>query len=70
MSNQNTNSFFQPLWRRWAILAATAFWAAYEILVSKDQLWMMISLAMVVYGYFSLIRNWPEPKKESPPPQE
>jgi hypothetical protein len=70
MTGHNSNAFFEPLWRRWLVVAFVALWAFYEILVTGDTLWMPISLGMLAYGYWSLIRNWPDAKKDNPAPKE
>jgi hypothetical protein len=56
--------FYKPLWRRLAIVAVVALWAAYEILVSKEPLWIAISAGMLAYAVWVFVVSWP---KEQPP---
>lgn len=58
--------FYKPLWRRLAIVAAVALWAAYEIFVSKEPLWMALSAGMLAYAAWAFLIGWPktgEPEK-------
>jgi hypothetical protein len=61
VSEPRPSSFFDPPWRRVAVLVFVACWAAYEILVSKDQLWSLATIGMFAYGYWSFFVKWPKP---------
>jgi multisubunit Na+/H+ antiporter MnhC subunit len=58
--------FYKPLWRRLVIIAVVALWAAYEVLVSRESLWIAISLGMLAYAVWVFLISWPktdEPQK-------
>ena len=52
--------FFQPLWRRIAIIAAVAVWLGFEVFYTKDTLWMSVATVMLIYGVWSFFLNWPK----------
>lgn len=60
MENRNYHPFLNPLWRRIALVAFVGAWAAYEIIVSKDQLWMMLAVGMLGYAIWTFIFQWPK----------
>lgn len=52
--------FYKPLWRRIAIVAVVALWAAYEVLVSKEPLWIVLSIGMLAYALWTFVIGWPK----------
>ena len=66
MALQNQyHPFFDPLWRRLAIVAVTALWPVLELYHGEQGMWFTLSLGMVVYAVYALILKWPQP---TPPP--
>ncbi|RYE09703.1 MAG: hypothetical protein EOP22_07615 [Hyphomicrobiales bacterium] len=61
--NQNDTDFFRPAWRRWLVIAAVAGWFGFELLVSRDQLWMMLTGIALAYAVWNFIIRW----KDTPP---
>ena len=56
--------FFDPLWRRIAVVVIVALWFAFEVLVTQQSLWMAIAGAMTLYAVYTFLIAWP---KEPPP---
>jgi hypothetical protein len=54
--------FYRPLWRRIAIVGVCAAWFLFEILVSRDALFMPITAALVAYAAWVLLVGWKEPQ--------
>jgi hypothetical protein len=52
--------FFQPLWRRIVIVGLVAVWLAFEVIYTKDTLWMSVATVMLIYGIWSFFLNWPK----------
>jgi hypothetical protein len=52
--------FFQPLWRRVVIVGFVAAWLGFEVIYTKDTLWMSVATVMLVYGIWSFFLNWPK----------
>lgn len=65
--NQNDSEFFRPLWRRVAVIVAVACWFGFEVLVSHDQLWMLLTGIALAYAVWNFIIRWP---KDAPAPAE
>ena len=61
--------FYRPLWRRIAIVALVAGWAAYEILVAQEGFWTMLSLAFLAYAVYIFLLDW-KPGPDAPPKAE
>jgi hypothetical protein len=55
--------FYKPKWRRQAIVATTAIWAVFELLIAKDGFWSVIATAVWVYSFWTFIWTW----KDEPP---
>lgn len=63
--------FYKPKWRRQAIVAVTAAWAIFELLVAKDGFWTVIAIAVWVYCLWFFLLNWKDtPTAEKEPPKE
>lgn len=55
------HAFFEPLWRRIAVVAVVAAWLAFEVLVTQQPLWMTIAGAMTAYAVWTFLMTWPKP---------
>jgi hypothetical protein len=55
--------FYKPKWRRQAIVATTAMWAIFELLIAKDGFWSVIAIAVWGYSFWTFIWTW----KDAPP---
>ncbi len=68
--NQKDSEFFRPLWRRVVLIAAVAGWFGFEVLVSRDQLWMALTGIALAYAVWNFIIRWPKdvPGAAEPPP--
>jgi hypothetical protein len=58
-------TFFRPLWRRVAIVAACAGWTGLEWAYG-DQTWTLIAGAVTAYGVWSLIVAYKPPADDPP----
>jgi hypothetical protein len=54
--------FYKPLWRRIALVAFTGAWAAYEIIVGRDPLWMVLTGGLCAYAAWNFLITWPKDK--------
>ncbi|MBI2718510.1 MAG: DUF3329 domain-containing protein [Rhizobiales bacterium] len=54
--------FYKPLWRRLAIVAACALWLAFEVFVSRDNLFMPIAAALTAYTAWVLLAKYRAPE--------
>jgi hypothetical protein len=52
------HAFYKPKWRRVAIVALAAAWAMFELLLGKDGLWTVISIAVWAYCFWAFLLNW------------
>ena len=52
--------FFQPLWRRIAIVALVAGWLGFEVIYTRDSLWISVATVMLIYGIWSFFISWPK----------
>lgn len=50
--------FYKPLWRRLAIVAVTALWAAFELFVSGEGLWVAISCSVFAISVWTFLIGW------------
>jgi hypothetical protein len=62
------SQFFQPLWRRVAVVLLVALWFCFEVLYSREPLWMTIAGGMLAYAIWAFLLNWPK-GEGSPPPK-
>ncbi len=53
-----TLAWFRPLWRRVAVIAIIVAWAIWEWFFNHDQLWGVITLAMLAYGVWTFFINF------------
>lgn len=52
------HAFYQPLWRRIAIVAVCVLWFAFEVLISHSGLFMALSGGVLAYVAWTLIIGW------------
>jgi hypothetical protein len=52
--------FFDPLWRRVVVVAVVAVWLGFEIIFTREPMWMMIAGGMLAYALWAFILNWPK----------
>jgi hypothetical protein len=55
MKIPDASGWFKPLWARVLVTAFVAAWCAWEWLVSQDQFWGILTLAMLgwaIYTFF------------------
>lgn len=53
-----SHSFYQPLWRRIAIVVVLVLWFAFEAFVSQSAMWAVIVGAVAVYTANVLLISW------------
>ncbi|MDT3707285.1 MAG: hypothetical protein ROZ09_10685 [Thiobacillus sp.] len=51
-------AWFRPLWRRVAVVGIIVAWAIWEWFFNHDQLWGVITLAMLAYGVWTFFINF------------
>jgi hypothetical protein len=62
MSEQD-HPFYRPLWRRIAIVAVTALWAAFELYTQSNGLFMALSCGAFAYSVWTFLITYPrEPR--------
>jgi hypothetical protein len=62
--------FYRPLWRRIAIVAVVALWAAYEIFVARESFWIMLAVGFLAYSVWLFLITWsPGDGNPQPPPE-
>jgi hypothetical protein len=54
--------FYQPLWRRVAIVAVCAVWFAVELIMWGDPLFIPIAGALTAYTAWVLLLKWKTPQ--------
>lgn len=65
MTKDQEHPFFRPLWRRVAIVVLLVLWSAYELIYTRESLWMVISLGALAYAVWTFLITFP--KQESLP---
>ncbi len=58
-SGINDHPFYKPLWRRVAIIATTAIWFCFEMLVN-DGMWTVIAGAFFAYSVWAFLVTYPK----------
>jgi hypothetical protein len=59
----NDHPFYRPLWRRIAVVLATAIWFGFELWTSNDGMWLVIGAAFFGYACFALLINYKDNSK-------
>jgi hypothetical protein len=54
--------FYQPLWRRIAIVVVCAAWFVFETVVWSSPLFIPIAGALAAYTAWVLLLKWPKPQ--------
>jgi hypothetical protein len=60
-SSDRPYQFFEPLWRRIAVLVFVAAWLAIELIYLREPMWSVIAGAMVAYAVWVFFLKWPKP---------
>ena len=53
-----SHAFYQPLWRRIAVVAVCTIWFAFEVLIGHSGLFMALSGGVLAYVAWTLIIGW------------
>lgn len=53
-------NWFRPLWRRVLVTVLVAGWCLWEVLVSGDQLWMLLTGALLAYAIYNFFYAFPK----------
>jgi hypothetical protein len=65
---QSDADFFRPLWRRILVTVLVTGWFAFEIVYSRDQLWIVVTGAALAYCLWTFFIRFPkEPPAGSSP---
>ncbi len=64
---QSDADFFRPMWRRVLVTAIVVAWCGYEVLVSRDQLWITITGIAIVYCVWNFFLRYPQDPPADPP---
>lgn len=64
---ENDVNWFRPLWRRVGVVALLAVWLAWEVLFTKDQVWMLLVGAALAYAFYTYIIVFPKETKSNEP---
>ncbi|WP_417686289.1 DUF3329 domain-containing protein [Roseibium sp.] len=64
MTSDSQHPFFRPLWRRIAIVAFCASWAAFEF-YNGNETWGWITLAITAYGAWTFLFAYTAPEDKS-----
>lgn len=60
-SSDRPYQFFEPLWRRIAVLVFVAAWLGIELIYLREPMWIVIAGAMAVYAVWVFFLKWPKP---------
>lgn len=64
---QRDQDFFRPLWRRVLVTAVVVGWCAYEVFVSHEQMWIVLTGIAVVYCVWNFFLRYPRDDAAAPP---
>lgn len=67
MIKDNQHPFFRPLWRRLAVIAVCAIWAAVEF-AAGTPFWGTLAAGMAAYGVWTFLINYKPLDEPAPPP--
>lgn len=67
---ENDLNWFRPLWRRVAVVVFLTAWLIWEVVWTKETLWMVLVGAALAYSLWNFFYAFPkeEPKNEQVPP--
>jgi hypothetical protein len=51
--------FYKPLWRRVVLVGVLAGWVAFEIFVTKEPMWITVSLGLLAISVWLFLLTWP-----------
>jgi hypothetical protein len=51
--------FYKPLWRRVVLVGVLAGWVAFEIFVTKEPMWITVSLGLLAISAWLFLLTWP-----------
>lgn len=55
--------FYEPYWRRVAIVISVAIWLAVEVFVSHDGLWAAVAGGTLIYTFWAFLIAYPQADK-------
>ena len=55
-----SHPFYKPLWRRSAIVAVVAGWAAFEVFYTREPFWMTIAAGVLAISLWTFLLSWPK----------
>jgi hypothetical protein len=50
-----------------AVVAVVALWLGFELLYSREPLWITIAAGMLAYAIWAFVLNWPKGKRGPSP---
>jgi len=67
---ENDLNWFRPLWRRVTVVVFLTAWLIWEVVWTKETLWMVLVGAALAYSLWNFFYAFPkeEPKNEQVPP--
>jgi hypothetical protein len=65
---QSDTDFFRPLWRRVLVTVFVVGWFGYELLGSRDPLWIAVTGAAVAYCLWNFFIRFPQDPPTGPAP--
>lgn len=67
--NEQKHPFYQPLWRRIAIVAVIVLWLALELFRGSEWFWSALAGGMLIYAVYTFFLTWPKdaPKDDAGP---
>lgn len=64
---ENDVNWFRPLWRRVGVVVLLCLWLAWEVFVSRDQVWMLLVGAALAYAVYNFFIAFPKETKANEP---
>ncbi len=52
--------FYRPLWRRIVLVGVLAGWAAFELLITREPIWMTVSSGLFLLAAWIFLIAWPK----------
>ena len=63
MTRDQDHPFLRPLWRRIALVAFCAAWAAWEV-HGGEAFWMTLAVGMTAYAAWTFLITYPKPDEQ------